>query len=88
MVDVEAMPEQSFGYVPTPALVAPVEFTMRLSDYVALGGHADHVLSVEDVLQGQIGDQNDHVLAGTDRIAGVRSNPWPVDAQHFDWTQQ
>lgn len=88
MVDVEAMPERSFGYVPTPALVAPVEFTMRLSDYVALGGHADHVLSVDDVLQGRIGQQNDHVLAGTNKIPGARSNPWPVDAQHFDWAQR
>jgi hypothetical protein len=29
--------------VPTPALVAPIEFTLRLSDYAALGGHMDHV---------------------------------------------
>jgi len=29
--------------VPTPALVAPIEFTMRLSDYAALGGHMDSV---------------------------------------------
>ena len=28
---------------PTPALVAPIEFTLRLSDYAALGGHMDHV---------------------------------------------
>jgi hypothetical protein len=88
MVDVEAMPEKSFGYVPTPALVAPVEFTMRLSDYIALGGHADHVLSVDDVLQGQVGRQNDHVLGGTDKIASARANPWPIDAQHFDWAGQ
>ncbi len=33
MVDVQQMPQNSFGYVPTPALVAPVEFTMRRSDY-------------------------------------------------------
>jgi hypothetical protein len=39
MVDVLRMPENSFGYVPTPALVAPIEFTMRLADYAALGGH-------------------------------------------------
>ena len=43
MVDVVRMPEKSFGYVPTPALVAPIEFTLRLSDYAALGGHMDHV---------------------------------------------
>ncbi len=43
MVDVTQMPQGAFGYVPTPALVAPIEFTMRLSDYAALGGHMDHV---------------------------------------------
>lgn len=50
MADVTAMPSGAFGYVPTPALVAPIEFTMRLTDYVALGGHADRVRPVEDVL--------------------------------------
>ena len=43
MVDVTQVPEGAFGYVPTPALVAPIEFTLRLSDYAALGGHMDHV---------------------------------------------
>jgi hypothetical protein len=43
MVDVTRVPEGAFGYVPTPALVAPIEFTLRLSDYAALGGHMDHV---------------------------------------------
>ena len=43
MVDVTRMPAGAFGYVPTPALVAPIEFTLRLSDYAALGGHMDHV---------------------------------------------
>jgi hypothetical protein len=43
MVDVTAMPDGSFGYVPTPAIVAPIEFTLRLSDYTALGGYADRV---------------------------------------------
>ncbi len=37
------MPAGAFGYVPTPALVAPIEFTLRLSDYAALGGHMDYV---------------------------------------------
>jgi hypothetical protein len=37
------MPENGFGYVPTPALVAPIEFTLKLEDYAALGGHMDHV---------------------------------------------
>ena len=49
MVDVLDMPAMSFGYVPTPALVAPVEFSMRLSDYAALGGHMDEVRKVADI---------------------------------------
>ena len=44
MVDVTQMPAGAFGYVPTPALVAPIEFTLRLSDYAALGGHMDYVV--------------------------------------------
>jgi 6-hydroxynicotinate reductase len=43
MVDVTRVPENAFGYVPTPALVAPIEFSLRLSDYAALGGHMDFV---------------------------------------------
>ncbi|MEA2757614.1 MAG: 6-hydroxynicotinate reductase [Methylobacteriaceae bacterium] len=49
MVDVTLLPENSFGYVPTPAIVAPIEFTLRLSDYAALGGHMDHVRPLEEV---------------------------------------
>ncbi|WP_300064035.1 6-hydroxynicotinate reductase [uncultured Roseobacter sp.] len=49
MVDVLDMPTQSFGYVPTPALVAPIEFTLRVSDYAALGGHVDHIRAADDV---------------------------------------
>jgi hypothetical protein len=51
MVDVTLLPERAFGYVPTPALVAPLEFTMRLEDYAALGGHVDQVRPLEDVLK-------------------------------------
>jgi hypothetical protein len=40
------MPPGSFGYVPTPALVAPIEFTLRVSDYRALGGHVDQIRPV------------------------------------------
>jgi hypothetical protein len=43
MVDVTQLPQGAFGYVPTPALVAPIEFTLRLSDYAVLGGHMDYV---------------------------------------------
>lgn len=51
MVDVLGMPDNSFGTVPTPAIVAPIEFTMRLSDYAALGGHMDHVQTMQSVLR-------------------------------------
>src|SRR6202012_2918799 len=43
MVDVTQVPAGAFGYVPTPALVAPIEFTLRLSDYAALGGPMDYL---------------------------------------------
>ena len=51
MADVLAMPEQSFGYVPTPALVAPLEFTIRRDEYLALGGHEASIRTVDDVLE-------------------------------------
>ncbi|MCX7888407.1 MAG: 6-hydroxynicotinate reductase [Rhodobacteraceae bacterium] len=50
MADVTAMPSNAFGHVPTPALVAPIEFTLRLADYAALGGHMAQVRRLEDVL--------------------------------------
>src|SRR4029077_18075694 len=50
MVDVAAMPDNAFGYVPTPAIVAPIEFTMRLDDYRDLGGHMGSVRPVEEVI--------------------------------------
>ena len=50
MVDVMEMPRDAFGSVPTPALVAPIEFTLRREDYAALGGHMDAVRDIDDVL--------------------------------------
>ena len=79
MVDVTTLPEQSFGYVPTPALVAPIEFTMRKSDYAALGGHMDYVLTIEDVLAGKVGRQNDHKLAGKKLVSQRVQNRWPTE---------
>jgi hypothetical protein len=67
MVDVTTMPENSFGYVPTPALVAPIEFTLRLDDYAAMGGHVAAIRRIED-------------LAGIDRLKTVAWHdraPWP-----------
>jgi hypothetical protein len=68
MVDVTAMPEGSFGYVPTPALVAPLEFTMPLSAYRAMGGHVGHIRSLES-------------LRDIERLEArpwPASNPWPL----------
>jgi hypothetical protein len=68
MVDVTRMPDKSFGYVPTPALVAPIEFTMRREDYAALGGHMDYVIQLDDVLRGQRLSRQEWRL----------DNPWPI----------
>ena len=77
MVDVMQMPENAFGYVPTPALVAPIEFTVRQSDYEALGGHMDHVMSIEEALAGKVGRQNDHRLQSMTAIQQRADIPWP-----------
>ena len=51
MADVAATPGNAFGHVPTPALVAPLEFTLRRDEFRALGGHDDAVRGVDDVLE-------------------------------------
>jgi len=51
MVDVTTLPEGSFGYVPTPAIVAPIEFTLRLDDYARIGGHLDAVRRIEEIAE-------------------------------------
>jgi len=50
MVDVTQMPANAFGSVPTPAIVAPIEFTMPLADYEAIGGHMGAIRALDDVL--------------------------------------
>jgi 6-hydroxynicotinate reductase len=55
MVDVSLMPEKAFGYVPTPALVAPIEFTLKLADYAALGGYMDRVRPLNSILFDETG---------------------------------
>jgi hypothetical protein len=73
MVDVTRMPAGSFGYVPTPALVAPIEFTLSRQDYAALGGHLGSIVGLEDVL-------------GERRLTTRRwdeHNPWPVRPQQL-----
>jgi len=75
MADVLDMPSNSFGYVPTPALVAPIEFTMRLSDYIALGGHADHVKPIEDVLSPDVR-----------RVEQIDPEANPTAQHNYRWT--
>jgi 6-hydroxynicotinate reductase len=57
MVDVARMPQNAFGYVPTPALVAPIEFTLKLEDYAALGGHVGEIRALTTIVSGQDGRQ-------------------------------
>ena len=52
LVDVASMPASAFGHVPTPALVAPIEFTLRRADYAALGGHLDRIKQLADITPG------------------------------------
>ncbi len=68
MVDVARMPAASFGSVPTPAIVSPIEFTMRSDDYRALGGHMDRVRRLEDVL----------AAGAYTLIDAPAGNPWPL----------
>jgi 6-hydroxynicotinate reductase len=51
MVDVTRLPPGAFGYVPTPALVAPLEFTLPRDVYLAMGGHDGAVRSLDQVLR-------------------------------------
>lgn len=74
MADVSAMPSGSFGYVPTPALVAPIEFTLRLRDYEALGGHMESVRPVDEV-----------AAQAERRVEQPGGMPWPADARNFRW---
>jgi hypothetical protein len=70
MVDVTLLPQNAFGYVPTPALVAPIEFTLRLSDYEALGGHMDYVQQLATLAAD--GSRRQQVTRHAEA-------PWPLD---------
>ena len=77
MVDVARMPDRSFGTVPTPAIVAPIEFSMSLDDYRALGGHVDHVRSLDEVLR--TGSWHDDGAPTARRwVRQPPTNPWPI----------
>ena len=77
MVDVMDMPQGSFGYVPTPALVAPIEFTMRVEDYGTLGGHVDEIRKIDNV-----------PLANARKVAQLASQPDPMDRANYRWAKK
>ncbi len=77
MTDVMRMPDNSFGTVPTPAIVAPIEFSMRLADYRALGGHVDYVRPLEQVLRAGAW-HNEGAPTGRRWTRNVQLNPWPL----------
>jgi len=76
MVDVMEMPLNSFGYVPTPALVAPVEFTMRRSDYADMGGYMDRIRPVGSVLDSKVR-----------RVSPADGQPDPRARANFRWPE-
>lgn len=70
MVDVTRMPDRAFGHVPTPAIVAPIEFTMRREHYAALGGHMTQIRRLDELAP----------ELGRARLIGWRpDNPWPLE---------
>ena len=69
MVNVLALPKGAFGYVPTPALVAPLEFTLPHADYLAMGGHHDAIQTLDEVMQ-----------KGGEYPVYARLEPWPKDS--------
>ncbi|MCO5160540.1 MAG: 6-hydroxynicotinate reductase [Mesorhizobium sp.] len=76
MVDVTRLPDNAFGYVPTPALVAPIEFTLRRDHYEQLGGHVSEIRTVDDVLARGGEYLNPRVVA-----PAPAGNDWPPLAQ-------
>jgi hypothetical protein len=43
MVDVEKIMHGAFTWVPTPATVCPIEYTMTLKNYLEMGGHEEAI---------------------------------------------
>ena len=77
MVDVMRMPDNSFGTVPTPAIVAPIEFSMRREDYRALGGHLEQVRTLEEVLR-RGAWHNDGAPTALRWATIAPANAWPL----------
>ena len=77
MVDVTRMPDNSFGNVPTPAIVAPIEFSMSMNNYRALGGHMAYVHTLEEALKSGAW-HNDGAPRTLQWQPMHASNPWPL----------
>jgi len=50
-VDVEKLPVGSLAWVPTPAVVVPVEYTMPREIYARVEGHLDHVRPFKEAVK-------------------------------------
>lgn len=77
MVDVTQLPSNAFGSVPTPALVAPIEFTLRLDDYEALGGHMASVRPIGSL-----------DLAERRLVPAIEGNSWPISEASRGWKHE
>ena len=77
MVDVQRMPAGSFGTVPTPAIVAPIEFSLRLADYQRLGGHMAYVRTLEQALATGAWHADGAPTARRTAVLDA-ANPWPL----------
>ncbi len=51
LADVEKMAPRPFSMIPTPAIVAPVEYTIEYSKYKEIGGHITAVRPLRQVLK-------------------------------------
>lgn len=69
MVDVLSLPKGAFGYVPTPALVAPLEFTIPRAEYLAMGGHEQSIRTLDQAIR----SGSEYAVVGT-------LQPWPKES--------
>ena len=72
MADVTRMPQNAFGYVPTPALVAPIEFTLKLADYAELGGYLENIRPLSSIVT----EKN-----GRRKVKAREDNSWPLESE-------
>jgi NAD-dependent dihydropyrimidine dehydrogenase PreA subunit len=59
LADVERMLKRSLHWTPTPAIIAPIEYTMEKSLYEAIGGHVHALKGLKEALKGRKIEQVD-----------------------------